>query len=800
MPTLTNRIPFPRGPIHGPVSLALFLLLLLGFPAPPRAAHAADPDGETPSAPIEPWTVDELLRLPQVRDLALSRDGRRAAWVVREWRKVGEENKRLGHIWLARLDATGERAEPIQLTRGITDDSSPAFSPDGRHLAFLTRREQPGKKKVEGPQVWILPTAGGEPWALTSFRRGVRFAGWIDDTRLLLARPEDEDARELRREKAKDTSLAVEDPRDAPPVRLFVVSLGGESRRLTTNGDWIEQVAISPDGSKAAITAGQSLSYTFDSKVPPKTFLVDLRSGERTEILAGTRLLPRNLRFSPDSRHLYFLDDFTNHPLYRNATVARLHRYELASSAVTEIDLGWPRGVGNGFEAVPGGVVTLLADGTRYRAAHIAIRGENAVRRELEGTHGAHLDRLVVSSSGTHALYLSSTADRPHRLYAAGLDGLAGTEDAETTPVRLVDEKRLHQPTLAPKPEGRTEIVRWTGALGDEVEGVLSYPFDYVPGRAYPMVLDIHGGPTGYDRDSWDGNWASPTPLWRQRGAFVFRVNYHGSGNYGLEWAESIRERYYELEIPDIESGVDRLIERGLVDPQRLATTGWSNGGILSAGLITHTDRYRAAIIGAADVEWISDWANVDFGASFDNYYFGGPPWERLDHYIEKSPFFQLPEVTTPSLVHTGTEDRNVPPHQSWSIFRVMQQVGKAEVRLLLYPGEPHGLRQLEHQRRKVEEDLAWLDRHLFGTHEEIDPSIPEGSPLAVQLAAAGAAAVEGAYGHDHRGNLVPETVPYAGLIVARFELTRAQWHAFELARGNTGRPAPTAAERNLPA
>ena len=109
-------------------------------------------------------------------------------------------------------------------------------------------------------------------------------------------------------------------------------------------------------------------------------------------------------------------------------------------------------------------------------------------------------------------------------------------------------------------------------------------------------------------------------------------------------------------------------------------------------------------------MEWISDWANVDFGASFDNYYFGASPLEDPELYIRKSPFFRLGEVTTPTIIYTGTEDRNVPPHQSWSLFRALQQLEKAPARLVLFPGEPHGLRKIAHQRRKVEEDMAWFN------------------------------------------------------------------------------------------
>ncbi len=266
----------------------------------------------------------------------------------------------------------------------------------------------------------------------------------------------------------------------------------------------------------------------------------------------------------------------------------------------------------------------------------------------------------------------------------------------------------------------------------------------------------IHGGPAGADHDAWSQSWAAPILLWRQRGAFVLQVNYHGSSDYGLDWVESIAGHYYELEIPDIESGVDELIRRGLVDPARLGSTGWSNGGILTAALITATNRYKAASVGAADVEWFSDWANVDFGASFDNYYFGGAPWEVPQVYMAKSPFFKLTNVTTPTIVFTGTDDRNVPPHQSWSLFRALQQIGKAPVRFLTFPSEPHSLRAVAHQRRKLDEDLAWFDHYLFGSPRAAATAVKDGSLLAGLLQRAGAARSVGRFGREEHGTLGP--------------------------------------------
>ncbi|MEO1084043.1 MAG: hypothetical protein AAFY88_07360 [Acidobacteriota bacterium] len=177
-----------------------------------------------------------------IGEMVLSDDGSLALWTRSGAQTVGEEDaaerKPVAHVFMARLDA--ETVEPVQLTRGVERASGLALSPDGQHLAFLVEREQPGKPKVKGPQVWILPLGGGEAWPLTHYPRGVSGASWLNDKEMLIQRPEDPDAREKRLKKTKDTAVAVEDVRDAPPVRLFVASLDGESKRLTDNDDWID--------------------------------------------------------------------------------------------------------------------------------------------------------------------------------------------------------------------------------------------------------------------------------------------------------------------------------------------------------------------------------------------------------------------------------------------------------------------------------------------------------------------------------------------------------------------------------
>jgi dienelactone hydrolase len=289
----------------------------------------------------------------------------------------------------------------------------------------------------------------------------------------------------------------------------------------------------------------------------------------------------------------------------------------------------------------------------------------------------------------------------------------------------------------------------------------------------------------GSDKNLWGESWAYPIQLFTERGAFVLRPNYHGSNNYGLKWAESICcGKYYDLETPDINAGVDYLIAQGKADGERIATMGWSNGSILSTSLITtYPARYKVASVGAGDIEWLSDWGNVDFGQSFDAYYFGKSPFEDPQLYINKSPFFKMDKVQAPVLIFHGTADRNVPPAQSWSYFRALQHFDKT-VKYVVFPGEPHGPRKLTHQMRKVEEEVSWFDKYFFKSAKPENDAVKEGSPLAGALRTKSLARSGSSYGTalpvKGKAVLIPEVVKHGDLEIGRFEVTRAQFGEFD--------------------
>lgn len=744
---------------HPHIFLAAAILITATL-APEKPARAQDGAGE--------WTFDDILTAESAGAYEISPDGNWVVWVKSTMDE--DRGRRVSNLFLSSPTSDVE----IQLTRGNYSHSSPRWTPSGELISFMSSRPLPDKEgDAASSQLWLINPSGGEPWPLTSFERGIRSYDWKDDDTIVFSAQEDPTLYERETKRREDTSRVVDDAEHAPPVRLFSLSVKDKKvTRLTDNEDWIRSFELSPDGTRAVAVHGRSLSYGYDGRVPPVTYLWNLEIGAGREIFDGTRIIPGNVQWAKDGSGFYLVNDSTTHPRYRTATINVLMYYDLAGGDATLVNLDWDRGLGFGYAVTSDGFVALLENGVHLTPARYTRRGDGWRQALIEGTHVGNIWGFELGADERTLVYSHSTANTPAQLYRAQLRGSRIRNEVQLTNLNA---------SFTDKQKPRVEIVHWVGARNEAVEGLLYYPLDYEEGRRYPLMLVIHGGPAGADRDSWNMSYTRPMVLLNQRGAFVLRANYHGSSSYGLDWVESICcGNYYSLEIPDLENGVDYLIDRGLVDPDKLGTMGWSNGAILSIELTTRNPRYKVASTGAGDVEWISDWANVDFGQTFDDYYFGAVPYEDPQRYIELSPFFRMEDVQTPTIIYFGTEDRNVPTDQGWSHFRALQQIGRVPVKFILFPGEAHGIRKLAHQRRKMEEDFAWFDMYLFGTHEPKNEAFNDDSPLAEALKRADIARSEGRYGISQHGTLIPELVWYKGRGIGRFEITRAQYGEFD--------------------
>ncbi len=709
------------------------------------------------------WQVDDLLTTDRVDEYQLAPEGKKLIWTISRWNV--KEQKKYNILYLTPLVEKKKELKKIRLTRGEDTIDSIQWVPGENKISFKTSRKF---KDTKPGNLWVMDLNGGEPYPLTSFETGVQQYKWLDKDNLLFVGREEKSLYENEIKEKKDTSEVIEDEEHRVITRLFKYNLQTKkTKRLTDNMKPFGFFTVSHNKKWVIYSISMSIRYEVDEEIKPKFYLMNLETGESKEIFADPQWKPAGFGWAADDSGFYVAMSYSTHPRYIMASVIKIYWYPLDTGEYKEVDLRWDR-YGESLIPAANGFIIALLNGVHYKYARFYKKGDTWQRQWIKGDLQKNIQSVHLAENGKTMIYTYSTASLPQRYYLAELKGNQFNKITEVMDIKS---------PLFKKPLTRSEIITWKGAMDDTIEGILYYPYQYQPGKKYPLILMIHGGPYGADMDFFTHSWSRPVHLLAERGTFILRVNYHGSSNYGLEFGESIAGHYYEYEIPDIENGVDHLISQGKVDKDKLGIMGWSNGAILGTALTVHTNRYKAASLVAGDVNWTSDYGNCSFGVAFDNYYFGGPPWEKAEQYIKKSPLFQMQKVTTPTLIFHGTEDRAVPYEQGWEYYRALQQIGKAPVRFISFPGEGHGPRKLAHQRRKMTEDLKWFEKYLFKTYKQKNPSLKKGSPLE-QISQI--AKVNGRYGVEKQGVLVPEPVEYKKIKPGRFEVTRAQWAAFD--------------------
>ncbi|MGD2071503.1 MAG: prolyl oligopeptidase family serine peptidase, partial [Gemmatimonadota bacterium] len=352
---------------------------------------------------------------------------------------------------------------------------------------------------------------------------------------------------------------------------------------------------------------------------------------------------------------------------------------------------------------------TWSADGRSiYFGASTGVRRElfrvevetRTLERLTEGDHALRswsyrpeLERHVVSIDGP---------ENPGDVWLLRTDG-SGTAPERVTEVFDTLVTRWQLP--------RQEVVTYEGRDGVEVEALLFWPLDYREGQRYPLVVQTHGGPASSDMFTF-GNSHDYTPVLTAMGYFVLQPNYRGSTGYGDAFMRDMVGQYFNEAHRDVMAGVDYLIERGLVDGDRMAKMGWSAGGHMTNKIITYTDRFRAASSGAGAANWISMYAQSDVRI-YRTPWFGGTPWEEdapIDQYLEDSPILDVSRVTTPTIFLVGQNDARVPMPQSVEMFRGLRSNG-VPTHLYVAPREGHGWQELRHRLFKANVELDWFER-----------------------------------------------------------------------------------------
>jgi len=651
-------------------------------------------------------TVDNLFEFRSVSDPQISPEGLSVVYVVS---LADFENAHWDtDLWLVRWEA-GKPADgwgaPRQLTFTTARDTRPRWSPDGQSIAFL-------RGSGTSAQIWLLALAGGEPRAVTHAARGISSFQWAPDGKAIfylaasppqVAAPQPANARPQPRVESDD----------GPFTHLWRLDLSTlKTEQLTTGALELEEFAVSPDGEKIAFSATPDpapLAAAQRSEI----FLLNSILRPSPGAAAPWRLTQNGwgesgFSWRPDSSGFLFLAEAdAKFEFFIQQQSAFF--FDLASGKVqaVRLDTG-PAAEFNGtveqvewFSA--GEILAVVSEGVC--ASLRLVRFASGDSRSL--THCPAVAGSISLSDNRlrNIALLEQSPAEPARLGV--ISSVADLHAGQVFRRRNIASHNAMANELA---LARFQVVRWQASDGVEVEGILYKPEGKGP---WPLVTMIHGGPASAEQAGFLATWGRYPHVLAAMGAASFLPNYRGSTGYGAAFHQrSVGDRNGR-DAQDIEEGIDALIARGVADAKRLALMGWSAGGVLTNWLVANHPRYRAASSGAGVSDWTFQYFLSDY-AYGSNYYFRGTPWEQREKYWEKSPLRIAVAVKTPVLLHWGANDERVPlPHgRAW--YRALRANG-VPVRFVVYPGEGHTLAQPAHQKRKLEEDLAWFRKYLLG-------------------------------------------------------------------------------------
>jgi dipeptidyl aminopeptidase/acylaminoacyl peptidase len=625
-------------------------------------------------------TAQDLLKVNGVSAPRISPDGSRVAYTVSEVKmEKDKEWKSVTQIWVVPTSAGKAR----QYTRGEKSASAPEWSPDGTKLAFLTDREKDGER-----QVWMMMADGGEAWAVTSHKGGVSgFHFSPDGKRLVLTAVDQASKDEEERKKLKDDTMVID--HDLKMTHLWQFDLDKkEEKRLTEGNFTVSDPQWSPDGTRITYTARPTPRA--DDGALSDVWMVTVANGERKKI-GGDSGASDNARWSPDGKWIAYTGSSDRDP---GPSTAFLYLVPAAGGSAKQLTTKFDLSVGTPVWSRDGRTIyfsTNLLEAIEVYSCDVST----GVVKQLS-RRGGSTGITEVSRDGKTIVGTLSGAGQPTELYQSDADYSA------LTPLTS------HNAWLKDYALAESEVVKWKGKDGTEIEGVLTKPVGYTAGAKVPFLLNPHGGPTGASINNFNGT----VQVLAANGFAVLQPNFRGSTGKGLAFAQANKNTWGKGDYDDCMTGVDAMIALGIADPDRLGAFGWSYGGYMTFWILTQTDRFKAVSPGAGLTNIYSMYSQTDIHRYLNWFYTDKAPWNAQDLYWDRSPMKYVNNVKTPTMIMHGQVDTRVPIAQAQEFYQALVE-RKVPVEFVVYPRENHGFTEPRHQMDRVRRYVKFFAKYL---------------------------------------------------------------------------------------
>jgi dipeptidyl aminopeptidase/acylaminoacyl peptidase len=628
-------------------------------------------------------TVDQILSLKRAASPEISPDGRWVAYTVREtnW----DDNAYETEIWLADTRTHATR----QLTNAKKSSAAPAWSPDGSRLAFTSDR-------TDKQQIYLINPQAGEADALTTVEDGVSSFAWSPDGRSIAYKATEPKLARVKDREKKYGEFEVVD-QDHRMAHLFLIDVATRATRpLTTGAFVVGSFEWSPDGKEIAfdhrINSDPASGGTADISI------VKVADGATRKLVTqdGPDSHPV---WSPDGSRIAFQSSMANPAyMYSNSVIATV-----AASG------GAPTVLTSAFDEDPS-IVAWKTAGLYFSASQHTWSylfrldpATKAIAKLAPATEWMG-SSFSLSKDGSSIAFIASDPKSVGEVFVAPA--------TMTTPTRLTDMNAQTASWIT----STLDVVSWKSQDGATIDGVLHKPADFDPSRKYPLLVVIHGGPTGVSRPTPFTSSTYPIDVWVPRGILVLEPNYRGSAGYGEKF-RSLNVRNLGVgDAWDVLSGVDSLVAKGMVDPARVGTMGWSQGGYISAFLATHdSTRFKAISVGAGISDWMTYYVNTDIHP-FTRQYLKGTPWDDPEIYAKTSPITYIKQAKTPTLIQHGATDQRVPLPNAFELYQGLQDQN-VPVKLIVYQGFGgigHGPSKPKSHRATMDHNIEWFDQYLL--------------------------------------------------------------------------------------